>query len=265
MRPNFLIIIVDQMNSFSLGWNGNAEVQTPHLDQLCQEGVSFSRAYPTNPVCQPSRASLHTGLTPRQHGLTTNGCNLDERIPTLTGTLAAHDYRTHCVGKIHLQPFSTDAKDASGQPATWERPRSLERRRNHGLAPAFLRVPERGLRRRTCALCPMAIMSMMWEAQRPGTKAELSREKAYYSLPGSQSWRMEIPPEWHYNDWITRKSIDFLRDVGEDNFFLVTLVSGSASSLLCHPALQRDVRSRPGDLAGQLGEPGGTLWFSGTV
>ena len=221
MRPNFLVIIVDQMNSFSLGWNGNQEVQTPHLDQLGREGVSFTRAYPTNPVCQPSRASLHTGLTPRQHGLTTNGCNLDERIPTLTGTLSEHGYRTHCVGKIHLQPFSTDAKDANGQPATWES-RDLW---NAGEITA-LPLPFYGYQSVDYVGGHVNYVNGDYvndvEAQRPGTKAELSQEKGYYSLPGSMSWRMEIPPEWHYNDWITQKSIDFLRNVGDESFFLVT-------------------------------------------
>ena len=120
MSPNFLVIIVDQMNSFCLGWNGNDEVRTPNLNRLAADGVNFSRAYPTNPVCSPTRASLHTGLTPRQHGLTTNGCNLDENIPTITGLLAEHGYRTHCAGKIHLQPFNTEARDEDGQPASWE-------------------------------------------------------------------------------------------------------------------------------------------------
>ena len=57
MQPNFLVVIVDQMNSFSLGWNGNDEVRTPNLDRLAAEGVNFDRAYPSNPVCQPSRAT----------------------------------------------------------------------------------------------------------------------------------------------------------------------------------------------------------------
>ncbi len=221
MRPNFLVIIVDQMNSFSLGWNGNEEVQTPHLDQLGREGVCFTRAYPTNPVCQPSRASLHTGLTPRQHGLTTNGCRLDERIPTVTGTLSAHGYRTHCVGKIHLQPFSTDAKDTSGQPVSWES-RDLW---NAGSIMA-LPLPFYGYQSVDYVGGHVDYVNGDYvndvEAQRPGTKAELSQEQAYYALPGAQSWRMAIPPVWHYNDWITGKSIDFLRQVADDNFFLVT-------------------------------------------
>ncbi|MEM7535758.1 MAG: sulfatase-like hydrolase/transferase [Chloroflexota bacterium] len=87
-RPNFLVFIVDQMSAFSLACHGNPDVQTPNLDRLAAQGVSFTRAYCANPVCSPSRASLHTGLTPRQHGLPTNGCKLSEHIPTLPQALA---------------------------------------------------------------------------------------------------------------------------------------------------------------------------------
>ena len=220
MQPNFLVVIVDQMNSFSLGWNGNDEVRTPNLDRLAGEGVNFERAYPSNPVCQPSRATLHTGLTPRQHGLTTNGCNLDENIPTVTGVLAANGYQTHCVGKIHLQPFSTDARDDDGQPATWES-RDLW---NDGTIKE-LPLPFYGYESVDYVGGHVNYVNGDYvndvEAKRPGTKAELSREKAYYSA-GPQTWRMPIPPEWHYNDWITERSIDFLRRQEDRPFFLVT-------------------------------------------
>ncbi len=220
MRPNFLVIIVDQMNSFCLGWNGNDEVRTPNLDRLAADGVNFSRAYPTNPVCSPTRASLHTGLTPRQHGLTTNGCNLDENIPTITGLLAEHGYRTHCAGKIHLQPFNTEARDEDGQPASRE---SQELWNGHDITE--LPLPYYGYQSVDYVGGHVDYVFGDYvndvEAKRAGTKAELSREKAYHSA-GPQTWRMPVPSEWHYNDWITECSIEFLRRQGDRPFFLVT-------------------------------------------
>ena len=48
MQPNFLVVIVDQMNSFSLGWNGNDEVRTPNLTSWPrQESISIG---PTPPI-----------------------------------------------------------------------------------------------------------------------------------------------------------------------------------------------------------------------
>lgn len=111
MKPNFLIFVVDQMASQSLGCNGHPEVRTPNIDRLAAEGTTFRRAYCNNPVCQPSRATMLTGLTPRQHGLVSNGNALDGRVPTVTGALAAAGYRTHSVGKLHLQPFVNIARN----------------------------------------------------------------------------------------------------------------------------------------------------------
>ena len=64
MRPNFLIFCVDQMQAYCMGCNGHPDVQTPNLDRLASDGVLFRRNYCSHPVCQPSRASLITGLTP---------------------------------------------------------------------------------------------------------------------------------------------------------------------------------------------------------
>jgi arylsulfatase A-like enzyme len=104
-RPNFLVFCTDQMQAACLGCNGNDTIPTPNIDALAAGGVSFRRAYLNNPVCQPSRASMITGKTPRQHGLLTNGCCLPQTVPTLTGALAEAGYRTHAAGKLHLQPF----------------------------------------------------------------------------------------------------------------------------------------------------------------
>ena len=106
MRPNFLIFCVDQMQAYCLGCNGHPEVKTPHLDRLARDGVLFRRNYCSHPVCQPSRASLITGLTPSQHGVIQNGMSLSEEMPTVTGALSNAGYRTYAAGKLHLQPFS---------------------------------------------------------------------------------------------------------------------------------------------------------------
>lgn len=220
MRPSFLVIMVDQMNSFSLGWNGNPDVRTPHLDRLCGEGVSFTRAYTSNPVCQPSRATLHTGLTPRQHGLITNGCVLNEDIPTVTGVLKEHGYRTHCAGKIHLQAFSTDRKTADGQPVTWESRDLWNAGEITGLPLPFYGYDSVDYVGGHVDYVNGDYVNDV-EARRPGTKAQLSRDQAYHSLPGSSAWRMDIPPEWHYNDWIAERSVRFLQETGDEPFFLV--------------------------------------------
>jgi len=62
-RPNILWIISDDLGN-DLGCYGNTDVHTPNLDRLASEGVRFTHAYATSPVCSPSRSSLITGMYP---------------------------------------------------------------------------------------------------------------------------------------------------------------------------------------------------------
>ena len=51
------------------GSTGNVEHETPRIDRLAREGVLFLRAFCTNGLCSPTRASILTGLMPSQHGV----------------------------------------------------------------------------------------------------------------------------------------------------------------------------------------------------
>lgn len=103
-KPSFLVLVADQMRAGSLACYGDPDVETPNIDRLAADGCPFERAYCDNPVCMPSRATLFIGLTPRQHGVVTNGVRLSSDVPTATVVLAAAGYRTFGAGKVHLQP-----------------------------------------------------------------------------------------------------------------------------------------------------------------
>ena len=60
-KPNILIIYPDQMRSDAMGCAGNKVVKTPNIDRLAQEGMHFTEAYTSYPVCCPFRASVLTG------------------------------------------------------------------------------------------------------------------------------------------------------------------------------------------------------------
>ncbi|WP_461533649.1 sulfatase family protein [Sinomicrobium sp.] len=62
-NPNILWIIADDLGN-DLGCYGNMDVYTPNLDRLAAEGIRFTNAYATAPVCSPSRSSLITGMYP---------------------------------------------------------------------------------------------------------------------------------------------------------------------------------------------------------
>jgi arylsulfatase A-like enzyme len=108
-RPNILFIQTDQQMAATLGCYGATICRTPNLDALARDGVLFTNAYASSPVCAPARASLHTGYFPSKHGITTNiytpGCAVHELPdhPSLLGRrLQQLGYQTGFTGKWHL-------------------------------------------------------------------------------------------------------------------------------------------------------------------
>ena len=67
-RDNVLIVHWHDLGR-SLGVYGHPRVSSPRLDQLAAEGVLFTRAHATAPLCSPSRGSLFTGRYPHSNGL----------------------------------------------------------------------------------------------------------------------------------------------------------------------------------------------------
>ncbi|QDU36906.1 Arylsulfatase [Maioricimonas rarisocia] len=60
-RPNILWLIAEDFGP-ELGCYGHPQVRTPHIDSLAADGVRFTRAYTTTPVCSTSRSSFMTGM-----------------------------------------------------------------------------------------------------------------------------------------------------------------------------------------------------------
>ncbi len=68
-RPNVILIMTDNHGAWTLGCYGNPDIRTPHIDRLAEEGIRFTRAFSSNAVCSPTRATYLTGLIPSQHGV----------------------------------------------------------------------------------------------------------------------------------------------------------------------------------------------------
>ena len=105
---NILFITSDQQRADCFGFEGR-RVKTPHLDAMARAGTRFGACITPNLVCQPSRASILTGLLPRTHGVSDNGIDLSPEIGArgFAGTLAGIGYKTALIGKAHFSTSHT--------------------------------------------------------------------------------------------------------------------------------------------------------------
>src|SRR5262245_33212203 len=67
--PNLVCILTDNQGAWTLGCYGNPDIRTPNIDKLASQGMRMTRAFSSNPVCSPTRATYLTGLIPSQHGV----------------------------------------------------------------------------------------------------------------------------------------------------------------------------------------------------
>lgn len=102
MPPNLVFVFADQMRGHDMGCAGNAQVATPHLDAMAAEGVRFTNAVSTCPVCTPYRAALLTGRYPLSNGMCLNDVRLPTTEKTIAHVLREAGYRTAYIGKWHL-------------------------------------------------------------------------------------------------------------------------------------------------------------------
>ncbi|MBL9206254.1 MAG: sulfatase, partial [Opitutaceae bacterium] len=102
MRPNFVLIIGDDISAADLGCFGNTGVRTPHLDRLARESLRFTRAYVTATSCSPSRCSMLTSRYPHNleaaaelHGALAGGVALFPQLLRESGYYTAHAGKAH--------------------------------------------------------------------------------------------------------------------------------------------------------------------------
>lgn len=102
-KPNILIIYPDQMRADAMGCSGNKIVKTPNIDRIAQEGVQFTEAYTSYPVCCPFRASVLTGKYAQGHGMVQNHFPLRGDQVFLPEMMKQAGYQTGYIGKWHLE------------------------------------------------------------------------------------------------------------------------------------------------------------------
>ncbi len=96
--------MVDDMGYGDISMGGNSSINTPNLDRLSSESISFKNFY-VSPVCAPTRASLLTGRYHQRTGVrsVTNGYEtIRPEEVTIAEVFSKQEYRTAMFGKWHL-------------------------------------------------------------------------------------------------------------------------------------------------------------------
>jgi len=110
-RPNFVIILADDLGYGDLASYGHPVHRTPHLDRLAAEGLRFTDFHSNGAMCSPTRAALLTGLYQNRFGRkfetalsgsTGRGEGLPLAAITLAELLRDGSYATAAFGKWHL-------------------------------------------------------------------------------------------------------------------------------------------------------------------
>ena len=103
-RPNFLVILIDDLRFDEFGAGGHPYMKTPHIDRLAREGALFERAFHTTPICSPNRASILTGQYASRHGIIDNTARdaASHRLPNYHLALQRLGYATAHLGKWHM-------------------------------------------------------------------------------------------------------------------------------------------------------------------
>ena len=88
MKPNVLLLIVDDLNTWLLGDADRyaGKVVAPNIRRLAESGIVFNRAYTAAPVCSPSRTAMLSGVRPWQSGVYDNGVDIGKSEALETAT-----------------------------------------------------------------------------------------------------------------------------------------------------------------------------------
>lgn len=212
-QPNIILILTDHFRPDAVGGS------TPNLRKLAGRGVQFTNSYAASPLCQPSRASIVTGLYPSQHGICGNMAEPlgeDMRRNTFMQHLQAAGYFTALVGRHHYTDHFGIVKDvleedgliaSYGFDHVWQVLNPCEHEYNDDRLTHLMR--ERGILD--------------------------DYRKALKKTGGG----FPFPEEYYDDCYIGRTARDFIRDYAEDKPFYLNIGFSGPHPPLWHPGKRR--------------------------
>ena len=203
-RKNIVLLMTDQLRGDCRGCAGHPDVKTPYLDTLASKGVRFENAYSACPSCVPARAALHTGLTQESHRRVGYADGIRWEYPhTMAGELTKAGYYTQCVGKMHVDPLRNYLGFCHVE--------------LHDGYLHYYRDPEIPYRENQ----KQADDYFHWLKQEKGIDCDVTDTGLECNSWVARPWIYE--EKYHPTNWVTDRSIDFLRRRDPDMpFFLFT-------------------------------------------
>uniref|UniRef100_A0A667XTD9 Steroid sulfatase n=1 Tax=Myripristis murdjan TaxID=586833 RepID=A0A667XTD9_9TELE len=128
-KPNFVLMMVDDLGIGDLGCYGNTTLRTPNIDRLAQDGVRLTHHIAAAPLCTPSRAAFLTGRYPIRSGMVGHGTVGVFIVSAASGGLPSQEltfakiakqqgYETALIGKWHLGLNCESSDDHCHHPST---------------------------------------------------------------------------------------------------------------------------------------------------
>jgi len=219
-RMNILLITSDQHRGDCYGFEGRS-VKTPHLDQLARDGTRFDACIAPNLICQPTRASILTGLLPMTHGVSDNGVDLDPKYgaKSFAAAFGRAGYDTALIGKAHFATSHTFAP--TGTPEC--------RASSADYGPEW-NGPYMGFDHVEL----MVEGHNNWPPMRPPHGQHYER---WYHMNGGgdertalywkhlppdtgaiETWNSALPVAWHNSTWVGNQTIEYLRQHRDQPF-----------------------------------------------
>ncbi len=220
-RPNILLITSDQHRADCLGFEGKRKVRTPFIDRLAKRGTQFSAAITPNVICQPSRASILTGLLPLTHGVYDNHVSLDPGFGNVgwAKVLADAGYRSGFIGKGHFgvhpgyTPYGApESREGSANfPDDWNGPYL-------GFDHTRLMILGHWHEHLPCEEPPRGqhFERWFWSHGEPGEAWDLWPQNLGEKPSASQTWNSALPAAWHSTTWVTDEARSFIGEQSDD-------------------------------------------------
>jgi arylsulfatase A-like enzyme len=207
LKPNFIVVFVDDMGYGDLGCYGHPTINTPNLDKMAYEGQKWTQFYSASSVCTPSRAGLLTGRLPIRNGMIgsknrvlfpDSKYGLPDSEITIAEKLKENGYKTAAIGKWHLGHKKEYLPLQHGFDYYYGIPYSNDMDKING---------------ETC--CPGSKYWQKYQNKSPGSTN-------YYNVPLIENNKIIERPadQTTITKRFTDKAVEFIQNNKKDNFFI---------------------------------------------